>query len=71
MLINDNQKMGLKRLNKLQEEQLKGVLGFYKNFYICNTCGSAYASDYAEKKAECLVCESAREKKQGVGRGNK
>ena len=56
--------MGLKLLNKFQEEQFKKLAGFYKFFYICGTCGSVYGSDHKEETKECPICESLREAKE-------
>jgi DNA-directed RNA polymerase subunit RPC12/RpoP len=54
----------MKLLNKTQVEKLTNVLGFYKHFYICNTCGSVYGSDHLDSTQECVTCESAREAKE-------
>jgi DNA-directed RNA polymerase subunit RPC12/RpoP len=51
----------MKLLNKTQTEKLTNLLGYYKYFYICNTCGSVYGSDHLDSSYECVTCESARE----------
>lgn len=53
----------MKKLNEVQESQLKELLGFYKHYWICN-CGSVYGSDYNENKPICPICEEKLKKEK-------
>jgi len=60
----------LERLNDKKIKQIKKLIGLYKYFYICNSCGSLYGSDRQERKVVlCPLCtekmfKSKRERKQ-------
>lgn len=61
--------MIMKELNKIQIEQVNKLLGYYKTFFICNSCGTVYGSDMKQKKEIlCPVCEIKSEKDKN---GNK
>lgn len=51
--------MELKILNNTQKEEVAKLFGFYKYFYICNSCGSVYGADFLEtRQRHCPICES-------------
>lgn len=47
----------MKMLNDTQLKDIKKVLGYYKFYYICNSCGSIYGSDKKDTKQLCPACD--------------
>jgi len=48
--------MELKVLNDTQVKEAIQLLGYYKYFYVCNSCGSVYGCDTKETNTNCPKC---------------